>query len=108
MARKQLGSRLSERSLRVYEFIVAFKRAHDGLSPTYREICEGCGFNSTSYVRYLLDRLIENNLLAFADDVREAYSMRSLVVVGGCWTLAPEIERQLAEMRREANREIGE
>jgi SOS-response transcriptional repressor LexA len=41
----------------VYEFILKFKRDHDGEAPTVLEIGKACGINSTSAVRHVLDSL---------------------------------------------------
>lgn len=45
-----------ERVNLVWEFILKYWAAN-GLAPTYREIGEACEINSTSLVRYYLDRL---------------------------------------------------
>jgi SOS-response transcriptional repressor LexA len=41
-----------------YEFIVNFKKAHDGVAPTFSEIGKACGISSTSEVKRHLDRLV--------------------------------------------------
>lgn len=42
---------------RVFEFIVAYKQAHAGQGPAYREIMQGVGLHSLSTVHYHLQRL---------------------------------------------------
>jgi len=42
---------------RVFEFIVAYKQAHAGQGPAYREIMDGVGLHSLSTVHYHLQRL---------------------------------------------------
>ena len=42
---------------RVFEFIVAYKQAHAGQGPAYREIMDGVGLHSLSAVHYHMQRL---------------------------------------------------
>lgn len=41
----------------VYDFILEYKTKHEGNSPSFSEIAEGCNLNSTSLVNYYLDQL---------------------------------------------------
>ena len=43
---------------RVYKFIVNFKKAHDGVSPSFAEIAQGCKLSSTSTVSQYLNSLV--------------------------------------------------
>lgn len=47
----------------VYWFIVEYKKAHDGTSPTMREIMDGANYNSTSAVRRTLRQLHDMGLI---------------------------------------------
>ena len=42
----------------IYNYIVTYKTANDGVSPTMREIMKACKVSSTSVVSYLLDMLM--------------------------------------------------
>ena len=64
------------------DFIVAYKRTHDGNSPTVREICDACAISSTGVGNYCLVRLVQHGLLRVDNYGRS----RSIEVVGGEWT----------------------
>lgn len=63
-------------------FIIRYKRAHDGNSPTYREIMRAVGINSTSVVAYHLDHLEAAGLI---ERPQEVGNSRVIEVVGGQW-----------------------
>lgn len=65
---------------RIFEFIVDYKRAHDGNSPTSREIVEGAGISSTSVVHYHLGALEREGKIRLGDS-----KSRRIEVVGGEW-----------------------
>lgn len=71
---------------KVYQFICAFKRDHDGVSPSVSEIGEGCGISSTSVVRYCLDSLERLGMIECA--YGKGNKSRMIMVVGGSW-IAP-------------------
>jgi SOS-response transcriptional repressor LexA len=66
----------------VFRFILEFKWAHDGNSPTIREIKEGCEMSSTSYVMFILRRLESRGLI----ECPHFGKNRMIVVSGGRWT----------------------
>jgi len=71
---------------RVYDFIVTYKKEHDGNSPTIREIGEACRISSTSVVVYWLKRLEDQELIRRPEpEFGNRYSVK-IEVVGGCWT----------------------
>lgn len=72
---------------RVYEFIVGWKKNHDGNSPTHREIMAGCKISSTSVVAYYLQNLEDAGLI----EISRA-NCRNLRVVGGQWTMSEKRE----------------
>ena len=69
---------------RVFEFIVRYKKIHDGNSPTIREIGDMCGISSTSVVSFHLDMLVKDGLIR-----RDDLLTRSIEVVGGKWKDSP-------------------
>ena len=71
-----------EKRNRIMAFIVSFKERHDGLSPSMREIMDGCGMFSTSHVDYYLQQLEEMDLI-------KRSGRRGIQVIGGVW-LKPE------------------
>ena len=62
---------------KVYDFILEFKRVHDGNSPTIREIVTSCKISSTSMVWFYLNQLAADGLIK-----RQASNIE---VVGGKW-----------------------
>lgn len=69
----------------VMEFILTYKEAHDGNSPTVREIAAGCGIPSTSNVVWWLRRLEAEGWLRVEET---GTSRRRIMVVGGRWQYA--------------------
>ncbi|HML25004.1 MAG TPA: hypothetical protein PKD09_25340 [Aggregatilinea sp.] len=78
MTKKQKNAGNGSRD-RIYEFIVRYKREHDGLAPAITEIAEGC-FLSVSTVKYHLFMLEREDRIRL--DGR-----RRIEVVGGKWDL---------------------
>ncbi len=79
------GRRLSVHDVKpkhVYAFIIAYKSAHDGNSPTFRQIGDACGITSTSVVTFYLVFLEEQGLVK----VERSWQTRSITVVGASWT----------------------
>ena len=65
---------------RVFDSIVDYKAAHDGNSPSNRNIMDACAISSTSVVNYHLRRL------AAAGRIRLDFSLaRSIEVPGARW-----------------------
>ena len=65
----------------VFRFICAYKKSHDGNSPTFREIGKGCGISSTFVTRTILRKLEEEGLIRL-----RGWHTRHIEVVGGKWT----------------------
>ena len=63
----------------IFDFIVRYKREHDGNSPSTREIAEICCI-TPSAVRYHLTRLEIDNLIHTTGKPR-----RNIEIVGGIW-----------------------
>jgi SOS-response transcriptional repressor LexA len=75
----------------VYQFIVAFKRDHDGVSPSISEIQKDCGLSSTSVVRSYLQELERLGMIVCKYSQGKSLS-RMIQVVGGSW-IAPADRR---------------
>lgn len=71
---------LSPARKQIFNFIVKFKRAHDGNSPSLRQIADTFG-HSTSTVNYHLRLLETFGLLQLGGDGQS----RMISVVGGTW-----------------------
>ena len=65
----------------VLGYIVWYKTANDGNSPTIREIMAGCGIGSTSIVSYILRDLQDEGKLRIID------GSRGIMVTGGHWEM---------------------
>jgi hypothetical protein len=72
----------------VYTYICQYKAAHDGASPTLREIMQACGISSTSVARYILDDLASNDLIRLPSGI----AARGIMVTGGRWIAPPRPE----------------
>jgi hypothetical protein len=68
----------------IYDFIVQYKRDHDGLSPTFDEIAEGC-YLSRAGVKYHLPILQLQGILRIG-------GRRGIEVIGGAWVPPDEAE----------------
>ncbi len=80
-------SGLPDRTRRVFEAIVHYKRVHDGNSPSTRDIMAATGITSTSVMRYQIGVLIREGLLREVTDLE--IRARGIEVVGGRWTYEP-------------------
>jgi hypothetical protein len=76
-------NRAERQAIAVYRFIIEHKETHDGNSPTYQQIGEGCNI-STSMVTFYLARL--------EADGKIARIHHRIHVVGGRWRLEREKE----------------
>lgn len=74
---------LTLRQQSVFGFIVAYKRDHDGNSPSVREIMAACDYHSTGTMHYTLRRLAQIGVIELSG-VRG--TTRQIAVVGGAWT----------------------
>lgn len=66
----------------IIEFVIDYKRRHDGLSPTARELQAAFDIRSLSTVATLLDELVENGALMPIERNGRVVSYR---VSGGKW-----------------------
>ena len=65
----------------VLTYIIAYKTANDGNSPTIREIMSGCHISSSSMVSYILRDLQD------AGKIRIIEGSRGIIVIGGVWRM---------------------
>jgi hypothetical protein len=70
----------------VYDFILKYKRGHDGNSPTIREIGASCGINSTSQVLFYLHKLEKQGLIRRPEPLIGTRIATRIEIVGGLWT----------------------
>jgi hypothetical protein len=79
------GKAMSETTERVFRYVVEFKKVHDGISPTVREIAAGCGLGSATVARHLrvLQRARRIRAMGFGFS-------RGIIVPGGRWVITEE------------------
>lgn len=65
----------------IFDWIVAFKTAHDGNSPTLAELMQQFQISSKSVVTYILNNLEDAGLIR-----RTGYKARLICVSGGRWS----------------------
>lgn len=71
----QRPPRLTHSNTKLMDYISAYKRDHDGQSPTIRQIMHALNYSSTSVVNYHIQQLVELGFL------RKGKGARSLSVV---------------------------
>ncbi len=91
MPRRPSPPRLTPTAGRVLEYIIRYKTANDGNSPTWRDIARAVGISSTSCVDYHIRRLECLGLI-----IRPG-STRGISVVGGQWTMKGNGNEQESE-----------
>lgn len=64
----------------VYDFICAYKKTHNGHSPSIRKIRDGAGLHSTSHTQMLLNSLVRMGKIEIVSD-----GARMISVVGSEW-----------------------
>ena len=64
-------------ALEIFEFIVEYKKEHDGNSPTYHEIVAGTSILSTNTAWYYVQKLLKVGLMKMVDG--------KLCAAGGEW-----------------------
>lgn len=69
----------------VLRYIIAYKQAHDGNSPSIREIMRELGIPGTCHMSYILKRLQADGWIYL-----EPYNSRSIHVIGGRWLPPPQ------------------
>lgn len=67
---------------RVYRAIIAYKRSHDGNSPSYRELMALTDITSAGHLDYALRALADEDLIRIG-------GTRQIEIIGAVWT-APE------------------
>ena len=86
----------------VFQFLVHYKRTHDGNTPTTREIADACCLSSTSSVRYHLLKLeLENRIRTYGN------RQRGIGIVGATWDFAGNREGDAGAATPHADRRDG-
>lgn len=80
----------------VFDAIVQYKQAHDGISPSVRDIADSIGSGSTSHIKWTLVELQHDGLISFFKS-----QPRTIQVTGGKWELNNPQESEL-EVHEEA------
>ena len=62
----------------IYQYIIDYKKANDGNSPSIRQICQGLNIASTATVWYHMRRLSEAGMIG-------QNTGRQVTVMGGQW-----------------------
>lgn len=73
-----------ERKSEILKFVIEYKRAHNGNSPSYSEIMDFCGITSKSYIKLLLEKI----------DVIKFNGTRSIEVLGSEWRMLDSDEEK--------------
>ncbi len=80
-ANKQKYNRMA-----VFKFIVAYKVAHDGNSPTLRDIMREFEISSSSVANFIVRDLAAMGLIRLPPDCAGRKISRGIEVIGGEWT----------------------
>lgn len=78
---RHMQDQVAPATMKVFEYVLHYKRSHDGNSPSIREICAGCHLRSTSIGFYHLRCLQRAGLIK-----RQANTARNIWVVGEHWS----------------------
>lgn len=66
----------------ILQYIIQYKRDHDGNSPKLREIMQANGVSSTNTMSYILKKMEEEGVIYYGGYDEP----RAIQVVGGQWT----------------------
>jgi hypothetical protein len=91
------------RCMSLFDAIVAYKRAHDGISPSLRNLMESVGYASLSTAAYAVEDLVAEGLIT-----RGERQSRHICVVGGVWTHAGAHDAVLSRQAQAAWEKIIE
>ena len=73
------------RRARILEFIIKYKRGHDGCSPTTRQIMKAADISSTSVAQYHIRALERLGKIRRSADTSKC----NIEVIGGKWEYKP-------------------
>ena len=73
----------------IFAWIVAYKRTHDGNSPTLRELMSGCDLSSLSVTYDCLRHLTAAGLIERQVSPSTRGRSRHIVIIGGRWSYSP-------------------
>lgn len=69
----------------VLDYIITYKREHDGNSPSLRQMMTACRVTSTSNMSYILADLQKGGQIVVNP------GSRGIEVIGGRWSYTPEV-----------------
>lgn len=69
---------------KVMNFLIEYKKEHDGNSPDLRTIMRECDISSLSVVKYMLEKLEAEGKIRLP----RKYRSRGIEIVGGQWTFS--------------------
>ena len=93
-------SELDEQARKVFWFIVAYKQAHDGNSPSFREISEKCSIPFSGVaLRDVMLRLTDAGLLK---PRQHGVRARAIVTMHGAWVLGSDDAAAVASLSERA------
>jgi hypothetical protein len=75
----------------VFQFIVAYKRSHDGNSPSLRDIMAEFSISSVSEANHIVLDLIEMGMIHRPLVRRGRAVARGIEVVGGAWSFHAQV-----------------
>ena len=88
----------------IYDFIVGFKKAHNGNSPTFRQIGDAVGVRSSSMVNTYLDRMVTRGM------IERKGSIRMIEIPGSRWFPPPHTITKITakELEKQDNERLLE
>lgn len=82
---------------RIYDFLVEFKSANDGNTPTYRQIADKCDVSSTSMVS---SYLFEMEKVGMIERKRAAGGLAKIIIPGARWLAPVHLKVNLDKMKK--------
>jgi SOS-response transcriptional repressor LexA len=79
------GTGIKHDRKKVLEYIISYKIAHDGNSPSLRQMMAACRVTSTSNMSYILADLEKTGQIVVNP------GSRGIEVIGGRWSYTPEV-----------------
>ena len=85
MARLRISTaEVETRIEQLFDFIVSYKREHDGIAPSLRDMAEHMGITSTSHIAYFLRKLAKSGRIVIIPHLG-----RHISIPGGSWQYTP-------------------
>lgn len=99
----RVNPKTSPKYQQIYNFIVEFKSANDGNTPTYRQIADACGVSSTSMVS---SYLFEMEKVGMIERKRQGNGMAKIVIPGARWLAPIHLKVNGDEMRKRDDQKL--